>query len=100
MDFELTHELVLQRGVEKMQRLLPRVHHFWRGYRQSRPYLDDGFAARATAFAGWHLLDRMIAGATKTARLSGIQRAAAGVGRAALLNPEKFAATLGFEEGA
>ncbi|WP_146134841.1 class V lanthionine synthetase subunit LxmK [Actinopolyspora mortivallis] len=97
VDTELTHEKVLERGVTKMRRLLPRVHHFWRGYLGARPSIDEEFESRATAFAGWHLLDRLIAAAARTARLSGIERAAAGVGRAALLTPEKFASTLGFE---
>jgi hypothetical protein len=72
------------------------VHEFWRAYTQVRPDIDPGLPVRATAFAGWHLLDRLVAGALSSARLSAIQRAAAGVGRAALVNPEKFATTLGF----
>ncbi|HEX5540800.1 MAG TPA: class V lanthionine synthetase subunit LxmK [Micromonospora sp.] len=95
MDLELTHEMVLQRGVEKMERLLPRVRSFWRGYRRTRPDFDSELPIRATAFAGWHLLDRLMAGATRTSRLSGIERAAAGIGRAALLNPGKFVETIG-----
>ncbi|MDH6121987.1 class V lanthionine synthetase subunit LxmK [Kitasatospora sp. GAS204B] len=100
VDFELDHETVLRRGVEKLARLRPRTVAFWRGYRAVRPEVDPGLAERATAFAGWHTLDRLMASATRTARLSGIERAAAGVGRAALLEPAKFAATLGFEETA
>ncbi|MCX4762869.1 class V lanthionine synthetase subunit LxmK [Streptomyces sp. NBC_01275] len=98
LDVELTHEAVLSRGVQKMQRLLPLVRGFWHGYRQVRPRLDATLATRATAYAGWHLLDRLMAGASRTSRLSGIERAAAGIGRAALISPEKFVATLGFEE--
>ncbi|MFE9170742.1 class V lanthionine synthetase subunit LxmK [Streptomyces kebangsaanensis] len=97
-DIELTHETVLSRGVEKMQRLLPLVTAFWRGYRQSRPVVDGQLATRATAYAGWHLLDRLMAGASRTSRLSGIERAAAGIGRAALINPERFVTTLGFTD--
>ncbi|GAB7182131.1 hypothetical protein ATKI12_1962 [Kitasatospora sp. Ki12] len=96
-DTELTHEQILARGAEKMERLLPLVHHFWRGYR-TRTEPDPGFAVRATAFAGWHLLDRLIAGAAQSQRLSGIERAAAGVGRGALITPHRFAALLGFED--
>ncbi|RDI43479.1 class V lanthionine synthetase subunit LxmK [Nocardia mexicana] len=95
-EFELTHELVLQRGAEKMTRLLPLIEAFWTAYRRVRPVLDDQFTVRATAFAGWHLLDRLLAGAEDAARLSGISRAAAGVGRGALLAPDKFAAAIGF----
>ncbi|MFG2678581.1 class V lanthionine synthetase subunit LxmK [Streptomyces sp. NPDC048392] len=95
-DLEFTHELIMQRGVEKMKRLLPLVRQFWCGYREVREEVDEGMAVRATAFAGWHLLDRLIAGAVSSTRLSGIQRAAAGVGRAAVVTPEKFSLTLGF----
>ncbi|MFF8646400.1 class V lanthionine synthetase subunit LxmK [Streptomyces sp. NPDC015345] len=97
-DIELTHETVLSRGVEKMQRLLPLVRRFWHGYRQVRPRMDVTLATRATAYAGWHLLDRLLAGASRATRLSGIERAAAGIGRAALISPEQFVTTLGFEE--
>lgn len=99
-DAELTHEDVLRRGVEKMERLMPRVRSFWQGYRQKRPQVDQGFAERATAFAGWHMIDRMMAGAPRSARLSGIERAAAGIGRAALVTPQKFITTVGLEEAA
>ncbi|MFD3378396.1 MULTISPECIES: class V lanthionine synthetase subunit LxmK [unclassified Streptomyces] len=98
LDVELTHEAVLSRGVQKMQRLLPLVRGFWHGYRQVRPGMDAALATRATAYAGWHLLDRLMAGASRTSRLSGIERAAAGIGRAALVSPERFVTTLGFEE--
>ncbi|MFD5163235.1 class V lanthionine synthetase subunit LxmK [Streptomyces hawaiiensis] len=60
LDIELTHEAVLSRGVEKMQRLLPLVRRFWHGYRQARPRMDAALATRATAYAGWHLLDRLL----------------------------------------
>jgi hypothetical protein len=96
VDVEFTHDLIMSRGVAKMQRLLPLVHAFWRGYREVREHVDAGLPVRATAFAGWHLLDRLVAGASSASRLSGIQRAAAGVGRAAVVTPEKFARTLGF----
>jgi hypothetical protein len=97
-DVEFTHELIIQRGVEKMQRLLPLVGEFWLGYTEARRRVDQELAVRATAFAGWHLLDRLVAGALSSSRLTGIQRAAAGVGRAAVVNPDKFALTLGFRD--
>ena len=97
-DVEFTHEMVLQRGAEKMRRLLPLVADFWRGYTSVRKDIDTEMPVRATAFAGWHLLDRLLAGAVSSTRLTGIQRAAAGVGRGALVNPAKFASTLGFGE--
>ncbi|WP_406146310.1 class V lanthionine synthetase subunit LxmK [Streptomyces sp. NBC_01012] len=95
VDFDLTHEVIVERGAAKLERLRPRVESFWRGYREVRPSADASLAVRATAFAGWHALDRLIASAQRSTRVSGIERAAAGVGRAALLAPERFAATLG-----
>ncbi|MFF9409868.1 class V lanthionine synthetase subunit LxmK [Streptomyces anandii] len=99
-EFEMTHDLIVRRGVEKLERLRPRIVHFWSGYRSIRGEVDPQLVSRATAFAGWHTLDRLTASALRSVRLSGIERAAAGVGRAALLAPEKFATTLGFEEAA
>lgn len=98
IDLELTHEQVLQRGVAKMERLLPRFHHFYRGYRSVMGDTDHGFSERVTGYAGWHLLDRLLAGAYRSHRLSGIERAAAGVGRTAILSPGKFAPVLGLKE--
>ncbi|WP_455353735.1 class V lanthionine synthetase subunit LxmK [Streptomyces sp. SYSU K217416] len=95
MDTDLTHESVLRRGTEKIERLRPRIQHFWDGYRETAGRTDAELAVRATAFAGWHMLDRLIAGSPQRGRISGIERAAAGVGRGILLNPERFTATLG-----
>lgn len=58
---------------------------------------DPTLLARATAFAGWHLLDRMLASAAHSSRLSAAERAAAGIGRTALLTPEAFVSVLGWE---
>lgn len=101
MDVELTHELVLERGAQKLERLLPLIRAFWAAYRAERSEVDrgsGGLAERATAFAGWHTLDRLMAASQRTAKLSGIERAAAGIGRGALINPAKFSAALGLEE--
>ncbi|GAA3590728.1 hypothetical protein GCM10022419_086750 [Nonomuraea rosea] len=95
---EFTHEMVLQRGAEKIERLRPRIHGFWQGYRGVRTGLDDDFAVRATAFAGWHMMDRLLASGARSGKLSGIQRAAAGIGRTALLRPARFTIALGLED--
>ncbi|MFD6873472.1 MULTISPECIES: class V lanthionine synthetase subunit LxmK [unclassified Streptomyces] len=91
----MTRETVLARGAEKLTRLRPVVQEFWRGYRAARPDADPGLAERATAFAGWHLLDRLLAGAARSNRLLGIERAAAGIGRTALLDPARFTHVVG-----
>lgn len=95
IDTELSHEEILLRGARNMERLVPRFHHFYRGYRAARVEVDEGFAERVTAYAGWHLLDRLVASAARSHRLTGIERAAAGVGRRALLFPARFATVLG-----
>ncbi|GAB3206664.1 hypothetical protein GCM10027294_09940 [Marinactinospora endophytica] len=93
---ELTHETVIQRGAASLERLRPHIEQFWRGYVGVRGETVDGeLAERATAFAGWHLLDRLLAGSSRTSKLSGIERAAAGIGRTALLSPDRFASAIG-----
>jgi hypothetical protein len=96
-DTALDHAAVLRRGVEKLERLRPRIQHFWLGYRSRRPLVGRDFAERAAAFAGWHMLDRLIAGSPFRGRLTGIEKAAAGIGRGILLDPGKFAPAIGLE---
>ncbi|WP_371782261.1 class V lanthionine synthetase subunit LxmK [Streptosporangium subroseum] len=98
IDIDLDHDAVLRRGAEKIERLRPRVQNFWRAYLGKRKQVDAELAERATAFAGWHMLDRMIASSPQRARISGIERAAAGIGRKILLEPRKFASTIGLGE--
>ena len=81
-------------GIERQQ---PRIAAFWAGYRCARPSADRDLAIRATAFAGWHMFDRMLAIARRSPRLRAVDRAAAGLGRTILLSPVSFAATLGLE---
>lgn len=95
---DLTHAEILRRGVDNLQRLIPFVESFARGYRRTRPDLDGDFADRATAFAGWHTMDRLLASSARLARITGIERAAAGIGRTALLHPDRFVAALGLQE--
>ncbi|GAA3468588.1 hypothetical protein GCM10018965_031410 [Nonomuraea roseola] len=93
-----THEEVITRGVAKIERLRPRITAFWAGYTQARPRVDPGLVERAAAFAGWHMIDRLIAGAGQRSSLSGIERAAAGIGRSLLMTPHFFVSTIGLED--
>ncbi|MGK8504484.1 class V lanthionine synthetase subunit LxmK [Nocardia asiatica] len=93
--YELPHAVVLRRGVENLERTTPIVEAFWKSYCEVRAGVDREFAKRATAFAGWHLFDRMMAGATMSVRLSGISRASAGIGRAVLTSPDEFTEVIG-----
>jgi hypothetical protein len=93
----LSHTEIVQRMTAGIERERPRIVAFWTGYRRARPAADLDLAIRATAFAGWHMFDRMLAVARRFARLRAIDRAAAGVGRAILLSPATHAGTLGLE---
>lgn len=94
----LSHEEILARGQDEIARVLPLVGAFWDGYRAHRRAPDPALAVRATAYAGWHLIDRLLASTRESARLSAIVRAAAGIGRTALLDPERFTSAVGLGE--
>lgn len=94
LETAVSTETIIARGVAELERLRPRTAAFWAAYRRGGP-VDETLAARATAFAGWHLLDRVLAAAGQRPKLSAVERAAAGIGRTALLAPEQFVATLG-----
>jgi hypothetical protein len=91
----LTHEEILRRCTEGIGWASAVISAFWSGYRQARGQFDVGLPGRAAAFAGWHLLDRMLAASRDAVRLSAVQRAAAGIGRTILLAPDEAAATIG-----
>ena len=95
VEASLDHATVLSRGAERIQGLRPRIQAFWAAYRAGRPNHDAELPVRAAAFAGWHMLDRLIAGSSVQGRLSAIERAAAGIGRSVLLDPARFATTIG-----
>ncbi|WP_031041732.1 class V lanthionine synthetase subunit LxmK [Streptomyces sp. NRRL F-5650] len=92
-----THEEIVARGVRELDRARPLISAFWSGYRSVRPG-DAELAVRATAFAGWHMIDRAMATAARASTLPAVARAAMGIGRNALLNPETFVSALGLEE--
>ncbi|HEX5202727.1 MAG TPA: phosphotransferase [Actinoplanes sp.] len=94
---DLSHEDVLRRGSEALLSVQPLLERFWCGYRNERPATDETLAVRVAAFAGWHLIERMLASANRSTRVSGLERAAAGIGRTMLLRPSDFVAVLGTE---
>lgn len=96
----VAHEEVVRTGVAELAEVTPLIAAFRSGYADVRPEAteaDPGLFVRATAFAGWHLLDRLLASASARARLTAAERAAAGVGRTALRTPEAFVPVLGWE---
>ena len=93
----LSHEQAMRNCADGIEKARPLIAAFWSGYRAARPCHDrDGdLAVRAAAFAGWHLFDRLLAAAGRSARLSAMHRAAAGIGRAIMCAPVRSAETIG-----
>ncbi|MET3804674.1 hypothetical protein ABIB25_001669 [Nakamurella sp. UYEF19] len=92
------HQQILERGARRISALRPLIVAFWRAYRDERTPTDPMLHVRSAAFAGWHMLDRLMAGSHWQARLAGIERAAAGVGRSILLQPERFSGVIGLTD--
>ena len=89
------HESLVSRGERELDVVRPFIVAFWRGYREQRDDIDDNLAVRATAYAGWHLFDRLLAGAMVRAQISHAERAIAGIGRSALISPGEFTEVIG-----
>lgn len=75
------------RAIARFREVAPHIEAFWAGYRSVRRVEPD-LRVRASGWAGWHMFDRLIAAAGDQPRLSAATRAAAGIGRQALLRPE------------
>lgn len=93
----VSHAEIVRRIAAGLERARPRIAAFWAGYRTARPAAEASLPVRATAFAAWHMFDRMLAVARRTARLRALDRAAAGIGRTILLAPAEYASTLGLD---
>ncbi|MFW5420916.1 class IV lanthionine synthetase subunit LxmK [Nocardiopsis sp. CNT-189] len=88
------HTGIISRTRAKFIADRPLVEALWQGYRSARDP-DPGFAERAAAWAGWYLFERLIATARERPRLFAGVKAAAGIGRRALLTPADAAPLLG-----
>lgn len=89
--------------VTELARLRPLMAAFWNSYLRATKtpaHTAADLAVRSAAFAGWHMIDRMITHAVSSVRLSPVHRASAGIGRTILLSPADFTATLGLEDKA
>jgi hypothetical protein len=91
----LSHQEIMRKCAQGLEEARPTISAFWSGYCSARPRHDHGLAARAAAFGGWHLFDRMLAAARQSVRLSAVHRAAAGIGRAIMRAPSESAAAIG-----
>ncbi|MDJ0393819.1 class V lanthionine synthetase subunit LxmK [Rhodococcus sp. G-MC3] len=93
LDADLTHETILDRGTDALDAQRPAFTEFWNGYRSVTEHLDSDLTTRATAWVGWHMFDRLLAAGKDRNRLLSVHRAAAGIGRAATMDPVRFSAT-------
>ncbi|MDI9894856.1 phosphotransferase [Rhodococcus sp. IEGM 1381] len=103
-DPNVTRELVSEVAAAQFENAKPLVRAFTDGYRGRVTHLDASntdhcrpLPERVAAFAGWHLWDRMIALAGSMSSVSAVARAAAGIGRSLVLQPESHAHSLGIE---
>lgn len=94
MDVAFTHEEIVDRGAAELDDRLPLIAAFWDGYREVRQ-VDDDLLERSTAWLGWHMFDRLLAGSADRNKLLSVHRAAAGIGRAVVVSPQRYVDTLG-----
>jgi aminoglycoside phosphotransferase (APT) family kinase protein len=94
-DEPLSHREVIGMGSARLAERRPKIEAFWAAYQEARPHADEELAVRATAFAGWQLLNRVMATAERSVRLTAPLRAALGIGRRALQDPQRFVTALG-----
>ncbi|POX38804.1 hypothetical protein C3486_21225 [Streptomyces sp. Ru73] len=100
MGHTATHEEIIATGVGEIEQRTPLARRFFSAYLDRAPAFireDKGLATRAAAYAGWHMMDRMLATAGSATRLTPVTRAAAGIGRTVLLSPAEFTSSLGLE---
>lgn len=86
------HKAILRHGVERLDAVLPVIRLAVGGYLNAHvPGSVQGeselLLRRACGFAGWHLIDRLLASAHEKVRLNPVARAVAGIGRTLVLNP-------------
>ena len=87
------HQGFLSRGEELLAAVAPSVQAFLDAYRTASGREVD--APRLGADIGWYLIERVMARAMMSHRLPPGDRAIAGVGRQAILNPASALATIG-----
>lgn len=80
------HESIMRRGSERLDEVLPTIRGALAAYEAAGAPLDD-LLERACRFAGWHLIDRLLAAAHEKARLHPLARAVAGIGRSIVTDP-------------
>ncbi|MFW6692172.1 class V lanthionine synthetase subunit LxmK [Streptomyces sp. MAR4 CNX-425] len=83
--------------VAELRRVQPLVASFWLGYLAVRATDDPGLPRRATAFAGWHVLDRLLTDVATLPRLRTAHHTAFGFARTTLVSSGDLAHLMGPE---
>lgn len=95
-----SHEEIVATGIAELEQRTPMVQRFLRAYLDAAPARitdDKALAVRAASYAGWHMVDRLLAGSMQASQVSPVMKAAAGIGRTVLLSPAEFTESLGLE---
>ncbi|WP_405938970.1 class V lanthionine synthetase subunit LxmK [Streptomyces sp. NBC_00726] len=89
---------VIARGARELHRVRPLVRRFHEGYVSTGRPVTHGLQLQSVRYAGWHLMDRVLAQASQSSVLHPVQRAAMGIARTVLLTPEALLTTLGLKD--
>ncbi|MDQ1018099.1 class V lanthionine synthetase subunit LxmK [Streptomyces afghaniensis] len=89
---------VTTRGARELVRMRPLSEQFCAGYASTGRLLHEDLRVRSAGFAGWHLIDRVMARAGQSSVLGPVERAAIGIARTVLLSPQAATGTLGLED--
>ena len=81
------HDSIMRRGSERLDEALPTIRRALAAYEAESGRPLDDVLVRACRFAGWHLIDRLLAAAHEKARLHPLARAVAGIGRSIVTDP-------------
>lgn len=90
-----TEQEIIRRGMRELERIRPVLDAFWTGYLATVDTPDPGLAPRAAGYAGWHVLDRVLAASRERARLHPVDRAAIRIADRILRTPGAFCDVLG-----
>ncbi|UNO41784.1 class V lanthionine synthetase subunit LxmK [Streptomyces sp. MST-110588] len=87
------------RATSELARCRPFIERFRAGYAaRGDAAHDEALWIRSAGFAGWHLLDRVMARSAQRSVLTAGDRAAMGIARTLLLSPGAVTRTLGLED--
>ncbi|WP_328924426.1 class V lanthionine synthetase subunit LxmK [Streptomyces sp. NBC_00190] len=89
---------LVARGVRELLRRRPLIEQFCTGYRSTGRPFEASLRERSAGFAGWHLIDRVMAAAARRPSLTPLDRAALGTARTVLVDPAAVTKTLGLED--